>query len=163
MMMLLAGVARDWSKAPRRRLRDRARDFGDAQFRIFGEHAGGNFMMGLVQIELQNLDKARTSLRTAVNLDPTMVAPRGYLGAVENGFNWRFFTAGDSREPEQAGVWGAVVGTVFTMLVTLLMTLPLETWQVVAGKYLAGLIAAIASSAGAMDRSSAKYWGHSAS
>jgi predicted Zn-dependent protease len=48
-----------------------------------GEHAGGNFMMGLVQIELQNLDKARTSLRAAVNLDPTMVAPRGYLGAVE--------------------------------------------------------------------------------
>jgi predicted Zn-dependent protease len=48
-----------------------------------GEHAGGNFMMGLVQLELQNLDKARTSLRTAVNLDPEMVAPRGYLGAVE--------------------------------------------------------------------------------
>lgn len=48
-----------------------------------GEHAGGNFMMGLVQLELQNLDKARTSFRTAVNLDPAMVAPRGYLGAVE--------------------------------------------------------------------------------
>ena len=50
---------------------------------MVGEHAGGNFMMGLVQLELQNLDKARTSFRTAVNLDPTMVAPRGYLGAVE--------------------------------------------------------------------------------
>jgi len=48
-----------------------------------GEHAGGNFMMGLVQLELQNMDKARTSFRTAVNLDPTMVAPRGYLGAIE--------------------------------------------------------------------------------
>lgn len=50
---------------------------------MVGEHAGGNFMMGLVQLELQNLDKARTSFRAAVNLDPTMVAPRGYLGAVE--------------------------------------------------------------------------------
>jgi predicted Zn-dependent protease len=48
-----------------------------------GEHAGGNFMMGLVQIELQNMDKARTSFRTAVKLDPSMVAPRGYLGAIE--------------------------------------------------------------------------------
>lgn len=48
-----------------------------------GEHAGGNFMMGLVQIELQNLDKARTSFRTAVKLDPAMVSPRGYLGAIE--------------------------------------------------------------------------------
>jgi TolA-binding protein len=48
-----------------------------------GEHAGGNFIMGLVQLELQNMEKARTSFRTAVNLDPTMVAPKGYLGAVE--------------------------------------------------------------------------------
>jgi Flp pilus assembly protein TadD len=48
-----------------------------------GEHAGGNFMMGLVQIELQNIDKARTSFVTAVKLDPAMVAPRGYLGAIE--------------------------------------------------------------------------------
>jgi TolA-binding protein len=48
-----------------------------------GEHAGGNFLMGLVQIELQDLEKARTSFRTAVKLDATMVAPHGYLGAVE--------------------------------------------------------------------------------
>jgi phosphate transport system permease protein len=46
-------------------------------------------------------------------------------GMIRKAFNTTFFTAGDSREPEQAGVWGAVVGTVFTMLVTLSMTLPL--------------------------------------
>ncbi len=46
-------------------------------------------------------------------------------GRVHSAFNWAFVTAGDSREPEQAGVWGAVVGTVLTMLVTLAMTLPL--------------------------------------
>ena len=46
-------------------------------------------------------------------------------GLVRKAFNTTFFTAGDSREPEQAGVWGAVVGTVLTMLVTLVMTLPL--------------------------------------
>lgn len=36
-----------------------------------------------------------------------------------------FFTNGDSREPEMAGVWGAVVGSFFTMLVTLLLSFPL--------------------------------------
>ncbi len=46
-------------------------------------------------------------------------------GMVRKAFNTTFFTAGDSREPEQAGVLGAVVGTVMTMLTTLVLTLPL--------------------------------------
>jgi phosphate transport system permease protein len=46
-------------------------------------------------------------------------------GRVATAFNNTFFTAGDSREPEQAGVWGAVVGTFLTMVVTLCLTLPL--------------------------------------
>jgi phosphate transport system permease protein len=45
-------------------------------------------------------------------------------GLVSTGLGTAFLTHGDSREPEQAGVWGAVVGTVLTMLVTLVMTLP---------------------------------------
>jgi Tfp pilus assembly protein PilF len=48
-----------------------------------GEHAGGNLMMGLVQVDLGDLEKARTSFRAAVRLDPEMVAPHGWLGAVE--------------------------------------------------------------------------------
>ena len=46
-------------------------------------------------------------------------------GTIENGFNWRFFTAGDSREPELAGIRGALVGSVLTLLVTLLLCLPI--------------------------------------
>jgi phosphate transport system permease protein len=46
-------------------------------------------------------------------------------GRVTKAFNTTFLTAGDSREPEQAGVWGAFVGTILTMLTTLTMTLPL--------------------------------------
>ena len=46
-------------------------------------------------------------------------------GRVESVFNWRFFSAGDSREPEQAGVWGAVVGSFWTMLVTLSLAFPI--------------------------------------
>lgn len=40
-------------------------------------------------------------------------------------FNTRFFTSGDSREPEQAGVWGAVAGSFFTLVVTLLLSFPI--------------------------------------
>ena len=41
------------------------------------------------------------------------------------GFGSGFLTKGDSREPEQAGVWGAVVGSLFTLLVTLLVSFPI--------------------------------------
>lgn len=46
-------------------------------------------------------------------------------GKVEKAFNWLFFTAGDSREPELAGIRGAVVGSVLTLLVTLGLCLPI--------------------------------------
>jgi phosphate transport system permease protein len=46
-------------------------------------------------------------------------------GAAELRFNTRFFTSGDSREPELAGVWGAVAGSFFTLIVTLLLSFPI--------------------------------------
>ncbi|MEM7240761.1 MAG: phosphate ABC transporter permease PstA [Pseudomonadota bacterium] len=45
-------------------------------------------------------------------------------GRIDSNFNWRFFTAGDSREPEQAGIWGALVGSALTMLVTFFLAFP---------------------------------------
>jgi len=45
--------------------------------------------------------------------------------ALEKRFNFAFFTGGDSREPELAGIWGAVVGSFYTMVVTLLLSFPL--------------------------------------
>ena len=45
-------------------------------------------------------------------------------GAVARQFNTRFFTSGDSREPELAGIWGAVAGSVFALAVTLLLSFP---------------------------------------
>ncbi len=44
---------------------------------------------------------------------------------VEKRFNLSFFTNGDSREPELAGVKGAFTGTLLTMLVTLIISFPL--------------------------------------
>lgn len=46
-------------------------------------------------------------------------------GRIENGFNWLFFTAGDSREPELAGIRGSLVGSLLTLSVTLLLCLPI--------------------------------------
>jgi phosphate transport system permease protein len=46
-------------------------------------------------------------------------------GLVSRGFAWRFFTSGDSREPEQAGILGGLVGSALTMLVTLGLCLPI--------------------------------------
>ena len=46
-------------------------------------------------------------------------------GAVSSNFNWLFFTAGDSREPELAGIRGALVGSLLTLFVTLVLCLPL--------------------------------------
>ena len=46
-------------------------------------------------------------------------------GLVERTFNWSFFTSGDSREPELAGIRGALVGSALTLLVTLALCLPI--------------------------------------
>jgi phosphate transport system permease protein len=46
-------------------------------------------------------------------------------GRLTTSFNKTFFTAGDSREPEQAGIWGAAVGSALVLLVTLVLSLPL--------------------------------------
>lgn len=39
-------------------------------------------------------------------------------------FNTLFFTSGDSSEPEQAGILGAMMGTFFTLIVTLMLSFP---------------------------------------
>ena len=46
-------------------------------------------------------------------------------GRVESRFNVSFFQTGDSREPELAGIWGAAVGSFFTLIVTLLISFPI--------------------------------------
>jgi len=46
-------------------------------------------------------------------------------GSVEKQFHTRFFTNGDSREPELAGIWGAAVGSFYTLVVTLILSFPI--------------------------------------
>jgi phosphate transport system permease protein len=46
-------------------------------------------------------------------------------GALGLEFNKIFLSRGDSREPENAGIWGAVVGSFFTLALTLLLSFPI--------------------------------------
>ena len=46
-------------------------------------------------------------------------------GDLRLGFNHRFFTNGDSREPELAGILGAALGSAYTLLITLAICFPL--------------------------------------
>lgn len=44
---------------------------------------------------------------------------------IKKRFNTTFFTSGDSREPEQAGILGAMAGSLFTLLVTISLSFPI--------------------------------------
>lgn len=46
-------------------------------------------------------------------------------GRLKKSFNTIFFEAGDSREPELAGIRGATMGSLYTLLVTLLLSFPI--------------------------------------
>ncbi len=68
-------------------------------------------------------DKAETERRIKDNqiawVDKLIAQDR-----IESRFNMTFFTAGDSREPELAGIWGAATGSFFTLVLTLLLAFP---------------------------------------
>lgn len=46
-------------------------------------------------------------------------------GEIKTVFNWRFFSSADSRAPELAGIWGAAVGSFWTMMVTFALAFPI--------------------------------------
>ncbi|MGM0586536.1 MAG: phosphate ABC transporter permease PstA [Pseudomonadota bacterium] len=62
--------------------------------------------------------------RNISDLQVAMIETLRDQGRVETAFNWRFFTSSDSREAELAGIWGALVGSFWTMLVTFALAFP---------------------------------------
>jgi phosphate transport system permease protein len=58
-------------------------------------------------------------------------------GKIKRHFNSDFFTQADSREPESAGILGAVVGSALTLLITVLLALPLAIMAAVYLEYFA--------------------------
>jgi phosphate transport system permease protein len=79
--------------------------------------AAGNW--SVLELETPETNR-RTIDKEAVWLEQLKVN-----GFVESGFAWRFLTSGDSREAELAGIRGALTGSVFTLLVTLILCLPI--------------------------------------
>jgi phosphate transport system permease protein len=47
-------------------------------------------------------------------------------GMIASSFNVDFFATGDSREPEQAGVGGALMGSLLTILTAIILSLPIS-------------------------------------
>ncbi|MGQ0457126.1 MAG: phosphate ABC transporter permease PstA [Hyphomicrobium sp.] len=101
------------------------------------ERVTANELKGRVLMPLATADLAKggawqiktyaqpESRRKAQDQDVAFLEKLRDMGAVEKAFNWRFFTSGDSREPELAGIRGALVGTALTLLVTLIICLPI--------------------------------------
>lgn len=100
-------------------------------------------------------DGAATMVRKALKADPALVAGKARLWlpaasdidtaakgegtpaneaivdkldtarALSIGFNWGFLTESDSTDPTVVGIWGALKGSLFTMLVTLVLAFPI--------------------------------------
>lgn len=62
--------------------------------------------------------------RQLSDLQMQWVAELKAAGATDLRFNSAFFSTGDSREPETAGIWGAVMGSFYTLLVTMTLSFP---------------------------------------
>ncbi len=77
------------------------------------------YMKGKIDPNLPNANR-RLSERTIARIDRLRAE-----GRIKKRFNMPFFTAGDSRDAEQAGIWGALKGSIFTMMVTMLLALPI--------------------------------------
>ena len=63
--------------------------------------------------------------RRLSDLQITWVDTLEQQGKIRKRFNSTFFMSGDSREPELAGIGGAMMGTAFTLLITLTLAFPL--------------------------------------
>ena len=69
--------------------------------------------------------KTPESNRKATDQETAFLERFRELDRVERQFNWLFFVAGDSREPELAGIRGALMGSALTLFVTLVLCLPI--------------------------------------
>ncbi|WP_225310932.1 hypothetical protein [Vibrio fortis] len=65
--------------------------------------------------------KIRESLKTPIAWFEQLESQ----GKVRTVFNKNFFTNGDSRDAELAGIWGAMVGSFYTLLVCFCISFPL--------------------------------------
>ena len=98
---------------------------------LSGDSAAGTVLLPLTSAGAATSDswqlvtyKTPESRRQVSDQEIAFIEKLKAAGSIQKNFNWRFFTSGDSREPELAGIRGALVGTALTLLVTLALCLP---------------------------------------
>jgi phosphate transport system permease protein len=73
-----------------------------------------------------NIDRSRPEDERRVNDNQLIWLDKlSRDGKIKKTFNTAFFTSGDSREPELAGIWGATCGSFYTLLITLSLSFPI--------------------------------------
>jgi phosphate transport system permease protein len=77
------------------------------------------FMKGQMQRDVPESERRLTDLQLAW-IDRLKAEHR-----IEKRFNTAFFTSGDSREPELAGIRGAVMGSFYALVITLILSFPI--------------------------------------
>ena len=77
-----------------------------------------------VEVFVKHADNPAYTIRLSEQ-QQEWVAALEEMGRIETAFNDIFFTSGDSREPSNAGVLGAIVGSLLTMIVTLVLSFPI--------------------------------------
>ncbi len=77
------------------------------------------FLKGSIDSEVDEADRkiSDQQIRWVDTLDAQ--------GRISQPWNWRFLFAGDSREPELAGLQGAIRGSMLTLLITFLLSFPI--------------------------------------
>ncbi len=72
----------------------------------------------------------KSNMANAGNLSPTQcewIKELAQKGLIKRVFNTIFFISGDSREPEQAGILGSLVGSILVIISCMLLAFPLGT------------------------------------
>lgn len=76
------------------------------------------FMKGYIRRDVDETERRLNDLQIS------WIDALAHDGRIKKRFNTTFFTSGDSREPELAGIWGATCGSFYTLLITLLLSFP---------------------------------------
>lgn len=93
------------------------------------EHIGGQYFLANDEVDYAFKHKDTLKLPTHERMlnDQQILIVKELIAKnrIERKFNYNFFTKGDSRSPERAGILGAVMGSIFTLLITLIIAFPL--------------------------------------
>ncbi len=111
------------------------RRFGAVGASYFGDAAKSALAKAIVANPDMLMDKAVVSLPAASDIDAaaksdgsaaaeTAVANLRKMGALSSGVSWSFLSRADATDPTVAGIRGALVGSLLTLLVTFLLAFP---------------------------------------